>query len=54
MGEAVDSFFEQLVGSSPERGFSLDLGYLGVIAHDLTGLEEPFSEEEVWGVVRSQ
>jgi hypothetical protein len=23
-------------------------------AHDLLGLEVPFSEEEVWGVIRSQ
>jgi hypothetical protein len=30
------------------------LDYLGVQTHDLSALEVPFSEEEVWGVIRSQ
>jgi hypothetical protein len=52
--KAVDAFYEQLLGSSPERGFGLDLDYLGMPSHDLSELEVPFSEEEVWGVIRSQ
>jgi hypothetical protein len=51
---AVDAFYEQLLGSCPERGYSLDLDFLGMQTHDLSGLEVPFTEEEVWGVIRSQ
>jgi hypothetical protein len=51
---AVDSFYGELLGFSPERAFSLDLDYLGVQSHDLSELEAPFTEEEVWGVIRSQ
>jgi hypothetical protein len=52
----VDDFYEHLLGSVPECGFSLDLKYLGVQEHDLSKLEAPFSEEEeeVWSVIRSQ
>ncbi|KAM0893049.1 hypothetical protein ACQ4PT_025372 [Festuca glaucescens] len=42
----VDSFYELLLGSAPERGFSLDLDFLGVRTHDLAELEAPFSEDE--------
>ena len=46
---AVDSFYEQLLGSCPEREFTLDLDFLGTRWHDLSELEPPFTEEEVWG-----
>jgi hypothetical protein len=52
--KAVDSFYEQLLGSCPEHGYGLDLDFLGMQAHDLSGLEVTFSEEEVWGVIHSQ
>lgn len=52
--KAVDAFYERLLGSSPDRGFSLDLDYLGMESHDLVELEVPFSEEEVWSVIKSQ
>jgi hypothetical protein len=52
--KAVDAFYEKLLGSCPKRGFGLDLDYLGMQTHDLSKLELPFSEEEVWGVIRSQ
>jgi hypothetical protein len=47
--KAVDSFYEQLLGSCPERGFGLDLDFLRMQTHDLSGLEAAFTEEEVWG-----
>jgi len=50
---AVDSY-ERLLGSAPERGHSLDLDFLGMQVHDLSELEAPFSEDEVWGVIRAQ
>jgi mannosylglycoprotein endo-beta-mannosidase len=51
--KAVDSFYEQLLGTCPERGFDLDLEYPGMQSHDLSELEVPFMEE-VWDVIRSQ
>jgi hypothetical protein len=45
--DAVDSFYEDLLGMLPERVFLLDLDYLGVQSHDLSELEAPFIEEEV-------
>ncbi|KAM0829122.1 hypothetical protein ACQ4PT_067074 [Festuca glaucescens] len=44
--KAADAFYEQLLGPSPDRGFSLDLDYLGMQSHDLVELDAPFSEEE--------
>jgi hypothetical protein len=49
----VDTFYNQLLGSASKWDFSLDLDYLGMVTHDLFGLEAAFLEEEVWGVVRS-
>lgn len=50
----VDSFFADLLGSAPSREFMLDLDVLRVPSCDLSALEEGFSEEEIWSVVRSQ
>jgi hypothetical protein len=52
--KVVDSFYEKLLGTCLERGFDLDLEYLGMQSHDLSELEVPFMEEEVWDVIRSQ
>jgi hypothetical protein len=52
--DAVDSFYNDLLGLSPERGFSLDLDFLGVQTHDLSELDRPFTGEELWRVVRAQ
>jgi hypothetical protein len=51
---AADAFYFNLLGTAPEREFSLDLDFLGVRSHDLSELDRPFTEEEVWAVVRSQ
>jgi hypothetical protein len=53
-GKAVDSFFEHLLGSCPDRGFSVDLDFLGMPDHGLSELKIPFSVEEVWNVVKAQ
>jgi hypothetical protein len=52
--EAVDTFFEHLLGSAPKHVFSIHLDFLGIRTHDMSKLEAPFSKEEVWGVVRAQ
>jgi hypothetical protein len=51
---AADAFYFNLLGTAPEREFSLGLDFLGVGSHDLSELDRPFIEEEVWVVVRSQ
>jgi hypothetical protein len=50
----VDAFYGDLLGFALDRPFSLDLDFLGVWSHDLSQLEEPFSEEDLWFVLRSQ
>jgi hypothetical protein len=44
---AVDSFFEELLGTSVDRPFSLDLGYLGISSTDLRQIDGEFTTEEV-------
>jgi hypothetical protein len=39
---AADSFYGELLGSSPERGFSLDLDYMGVQTHGLCELGDDY------------
>jgi hypothetical protein len=50
--DATDAFYFNLLGTAPEREFSLDLDFLGVQSHDLSELDRSFTEEEVWAVVR--
>jgi hypothetical protein len=47
--KVVDSFYEQLLGTCPGRGFDPDLEFLGMQSDDLSGLKVPFMEEVVWG-----
>jgi hypothetical protein len=41
-----------LLGSVENRDTTIDLDALGVPSHDLTTLEAPFMEEEVWDTVK--
>jgi hypothetical protein len=41
-----------LLGTSLNREFSLDLEFLGLPSEDLAELEAPFTEEEISEVVR--
>jgi hypothetical protein len=50
--EAVDSFFEGLLGSSADHPFSLDLDYLGVPSIDLRQIYGEFSVDEVWKAIK--
>jgi hypothetical protein len=50
--EAVDAFFEQLLGATADRPFTLDLDYLGLPSLDLQHIEGRFTEEEVWRAIR--
>jgi hypothetical protein len=50
--EAVDSFFEGLLGTSADRPFSLDLDYLGIPLIDLRKIDGEFSVDEVWKAIK--
>jgi len=49
---AIDDFYENLLGSCPDREYSINLNELQIVAHDLADLELPFSEEEVWNTIK--
>jgi len=49
---AVDDFYENILGRAEEREFTLDLDALAVQQHDLSELDVPFSEDEVWSIVK--
>jgi hypothetical protein len=48
--EAVDSFFEQLMGTSADRPFTLDLDYPGIPSIDLQQIDGEFT---IQGMVHS-
>jgi hypothetical protein len=50
--KAVDSFFEDLLGTSADRPFSLDLDYLGIPSIDLSGINGEFTVDEVWDAIK--
>lgn len=52
MAEAAFSHFQSMLGTSEDRDFSLDLDFLGIQTENLSCLEDPFTVEEVWEVVR--
>jgi hypothetical protein len=50
--EAVDSFFEELSGSSTDCPFSLDLDFLGTTSIYLQQIDGEFRVEEVWKAIK--
>jgi hypothetical protein len=50
--KAVDSFFVDLLGTSMDRPFSLDLDYLGLPSIDLSEIDGEFTVEEVWNAIK--
>jgi hypothetical protein len=51
MEEVTFDHFQAMLGTATNREFLLDLDFLGT-HKDLLDLDMPFSEEEVWDVVR--
>jgi len=47
----VFNYFDGILGKAEEREFCIDLNTLGIQRHDLSILEAPFSEEEVWATM---
>jgi hypothetical protein len=50
--EAVDGFFDDLLGSMADRPFTLDLDYPGLPSFDLQHIDREFSEMEVWKAIK--
>jgi hypothetical protein len=50
--EAVDSFFVDLLGTSMDFPFSLDLDYLGIPSINLSEIDGEFTMEEVWNAIK--
>lgn len=49
---AVNEYYENLLGTSLDRAHSINLQELGLNSHNLADLDMPFSEEEVWATVK--
>jgi hypothetical protein len=49
---AVDDFYIKLLGTTTDRAHSIDLQALGMHSHDLADLDAPFSEKEVWEIIK--
>lgn len=50
MDEASYNHFQDLLGTSADREFLLDLDFLSTYSEDLLELEAAFTEEEIWEV----
>lgn len=48
----VFSYFEEVLGQDLERPSALNLAALGISPRNLVVLEAPFTEEEVWAVIK--
>ncbi|XP_066396066.1 uncharacterized protein [Miscanthus floridulus] len=49
--EAVLNFYDKLLGTAEEQNFSINLDEIGVQPMDLSSLEDPFIEEDVWATI---
>ena len=49
----VFSFYNSLLGESPDREVTVNFEELNMPSFDLSELESPFSEEEVWKTICS-
>jgi hypothetical protein len=48
----VENFYGRLLGTNMVREHSIDLQALGISTHNLAALESPFSEKEVWDIIK--
>jgi hypothetical protein len=48
----IDEYFECVLGNCTRREYTINLAELGINAHDLSDLELPFTEEEVWMTIK--
>jgi len=52
MANIFYNFFDNLIGTEQDRPCTLNLEALGIVPRDLSLLELPFTEQEVWKVVK--
>lgn len=50
--DAVLNFFENVLGTAESLDYTIDLSEIGVEQHDLSSLDAPFTEEEVWSTIK--
>lgn len=50
--EAVLDFYDKLLGTAEDRNFSIDLDEIGLQPRDLSPLDDPFTEDEIWATIR--
>jgi hypothetical protein len=50
--QLVDLYYEEVLGTSTNREHTINLNELGVPMFDLSDLDSPFSEEEVWATIK--
>jgi hypothetical protein len=51
--QLVDLYYEQVMGTSTNREQSINLNELGVPMFDLSDLDTPFFEEEIWATIKA-
>jgi hypothetical protein len=49
----VDQFYNNLIGQSEFTERTIDLEALGLPYHDLSDLDSPCSDQEVWDTIRN-
>jgi hypothetical protein len=49
----VDLFFDNLLGTSSDRETSINLSELGIPTSNLSDLDMPFTEEEIWSTLKN-
>jgi hypothetical protein len=50
--QLVDLYYEEVLGTTTKREHTINLNELGVPMFDLSELDSPFSEEEVWATIK--
>jgi hypothetical protein len=50
--QLVDDFYDTLLGQSSDRVRSINLDILGIPNHDLSALDDPFTDKEVWDTIK--
>ena len=51
--QTIFNFYKSLLGDSSDREVTVNIAELNVPSFDLTDLDSPFSEEEVWKTICS-
>jgi hypothetical protein len=50
--EAVFDYYERVLGTAEDRTSTLDLSEIDIHQHDLSSLDAPFTEEEIWATIK--